>query len=256
MPTRSIRPRVAQASRAVAHAHVRVAARAAMVAAVAVTALSAQPLRAQLPRNGVELGVRQAWFSSKLVGAPVGPVLLLRRGGGSTTSWLSAEYLMGHDHRTGVACGGFFLPERCPPQPLRDRTRAFMLAVGFSHPLIRRDRGALELVGAVRGGDIRSRTRGLETGDEISARKSMLGAEGGLDAVVVPFARWPVALTAGGRFGALSGFGGGIADVYEPFGAMHMTSVQVGVRWLGRRPVAEPWHVPGRRGATIRREEP
>ena len=172
------------------------------------------------------------------------------------TSWLSAEYLMGHDHRTGIACGGFSPAERCPRSRYATARAPSCSPSASGHPLIRRDRGALELVGAVRGGDIRSRTHGLETGDEISARKSMLGAEGGLDAMVVPFARWPVALTAGGRFGALSGFGGGIADVDEPFGAMHVTSVQMGVRWLGRRPVAEPWRVPGRRGATVRREEP
>jgi hypothetical protein len=175
---------------------------------------------------------RRSWTDNTPLGDPIGAAITLRRANSGRTVWVEAERLQSTSHRHGPPCGGFIQPGTCADEPLEDRARHSSVAVGLTGALHRNRWLALDLVGAVRGAYVSADTRGLSTGQQISASKVLWGVEGGLDVVMPARSSWPLVLVLSGRLRGLIPVSPiASEDDYQPFGAIGARTLQIGLRW-------------------------
>ena len=208
-----------------------------MSLAIGVMVLSPFTARAQTG----SVSVVAAATSHRLMEDPlagVSALVALPLGSGGRSLRLQAEHVSGNAHRTGIACGGFILePELCPEEPVVDDARMTTLAVGLGFPLLQRAGFTVGLTVDARLGNVSADTRGLDSGNRIGARKSLWGADVGLQGSWVPFARLPVALEGALALGGLRPpISEEVLDGYTPFNnGFIVRRARLGIAWRGAR---------------------
>jgi hypothetical protein len=154
----------------------------------------------------------------------------VRLQGSSVGFRFGVEHLIGTGSRMGVACGGFVDPGSCPPERLHDRATLTAAAFGASLDVVTDRSLDLALIADFAVGRVGSSTRGLTTGNRLSAAKATgrfeVGAELGWRPAAGRSARVALGAGAGRQFPFHLTY---IADGYTPFESGFRT-----VRlWLG-----------------------
>ena len=202
------------------------------------TVLAALTIGGPLSAQELSVSAVGAATSHELLGTLGGGAIGLRLGppGGPFAFRLAYEYLAGTTHRTGVPCGGGPLPPgTCDPQPVRDAARMSSVSAGMSTTLLRRSRGALDLLGEFRVAHVKAERRGLTSGETLSPREFLPGADLTLEGEFRPRASWPLALQVGASAGGLYASRAECCDQYQPFaGGFGITRLRLGVAWQPR----------------------
>lgn len=146
---------------------------------------------------------------------------------------VGVDRVTGSARRTGAPCGGFIQPGTCPDEPLRDDARLSAVTGGFAVRLLNRQRVTVSLIGDVDFASVRVDTRGLTSGDSISATQILWGPSAGVELAWLPWTSLPLALDASISAGAFMPVAPDQAlDGYVPFhrgfGAMRF---RLNVRW-------------------------
>jgi hypothetical protein len=139
--------------------------------------------------------------------------------------------------RIGSPCAGLIRPGTCPPEPLRDDARLFGASGGAAFRVLRAQRVTLAVTADLTLASIRADTRGLTSGDGLSASKTLWGAALGARASWRPVRRVPLALELGAAIGTLSPVSEDrVVDGYTPFESpFEVRRVQLGVTWSPKR---------------------
>ncbi len=163
--------------------------------------------------------------ASALVALPIGE--------GRRVLRVQGERVVGDARRTGVPCSGLAEPGTCSPEPVSDDARMTTVAFGLGFALLRGARLDAQLTADLRIGSIHADTRGLVSGRELSAGKSIWGGDLGLQASWSPWARMPLALEGGFTLGALRPMvREEIVDGYTPFNnGFAVRRLSVGAAW-------------------------
>jgi hypothetical protein len=204
------------------------------LALLTIMSIGAGPARAQsLGVRAVGADLRHQVLGGLFGAALVGTVPL---GSAGTELVLAGEHLKGRSNRIGVPCAGLIEPGTCGPEQLRDYATASSLAAGVSGRIAGSGRLALSAGGRLVAMHLRTRTRGLDSGRELSANKTMGGAEVGLEGAWHPWGNTPLALVTGAAVGWQSPVRNEVLlDGYTPF----EQGFRVARAWLGltwRRP--------------------
>lgn len=141
----------------------------------------------------------------------------------------------GRSARVGSPCGGFVEPSTCKSEPMRDQSSLYLASVGPSYDIIREADFTLSVLGLLQGGRVNADSYALQTGQSLSASKTLWGASGGLAAAWRPSPRKPFAFNAAAETGRLGKIRrSGVMDAYTPFeGAAFRTNrLSVGMSYL------------------------
>ena len=141
--------------------------------------------------------------------------------------------LTGSTRRTGIACGGLIAPDR-QPELLRDDARTITASVGLSAPVWRHGPATLTLGGGFDLAWVHSDTHGLSTGRKLSAGKTLIGVDLGLETSIVPWRQRPFAVVLGVGVSAFAPLFARdeLVDGYEPFeGRSGLRRVWLGIAW-------------------------
>ncbi|MEO7362359.1 MAG: hypothetical protein ABI120_18655 [Gemmatimonadaceae bacterium] len=147
---------------------------------------------------------------------------------------LAVDRYAGSSNRVGVACGGFYNPDHCPTQPIRDRSTLYVLSVGPSLNIVRSQHLSVNLNGSVQGAGVSTTTIGLQNGGQLHARRALLGASVGLIVSWRTSAQSPFAFNGSASTGVLRNIReSGAIDGYEPYdgGSFRAHRLSVGVSY-------------------------
>lgn len=203
-----------------------------MAAATAVTLVASVAARAQGPGvGGVVVSANHKLLGGPLVGGAAefrAPVV------GSRLSFrVGLEAVTGSSLRTGVACAGLSLPNACQPEPVRDDARLDMATGGGSFQLLRTRSTAVALTADLCLASVHADTRGLASGQEASAGRTLWGGRAGAELTWLASTRVPLALRVESTIGALKPIARQLTyDGYAPFeNAFGLGQLRVGLGW-------------------------
>jgi hypothetical protein len=198
------------------------------------TAIVARPARAQ----SLMVQAVAAHSSHSLLGSQTGFGLVAgsRVGRSQTSLRFSLARLTGSARRTGVACAGLIMPGTCPTEPLRDDARTITGSVTLNAPVWRLGPVTFALGGGLALGWVRSQTHGLSSGHTLSADKTWVGLDAGVETAFRPWQQLPVALVLGAGLGAFRPMKyDDVVDGYTPLDASSsLTRLWLGVAWYPR----------------------
>ena len=191
-----------------------------------------------LEAQRVRVSVGRTFTNDELLGDPLGFTGFLAVPLGTRTALrIGLDWLSDARHRTGIACAGLVDPSACPTEALRDDSDLRGFSVVLARDVLEGERGVVRLMPAVRYANISADTRGLESGNSLSASKNTYGFEAGAEGEVVPKLAWPLSFHVGLGIGTFFPFTKEqVADGYIPFeDGFDYTRIEVGVT-IGRRP--------------------
>jgi hypothetical protein len=136
----------------------------------------------------------------------------------------------------GIPCGGFYHPDICAVEPLRDEATLTTGMAGLGLGVLSSQRFAVALTADVRAGLVRADTRGLMSGQSISASKTIWGGDVGAEGTWMPWAHLPIAVEVSAAIGGLTPVSSDqILDAYTPFeSSFTVKRLSVGVAWSPR----------------------
>ncbi len=121
----------------------------------------------------------------------------------------------------GRACSGLLPPPpACPEERLDGSTALRGLTLGIVGTLVQRRRMSIAVVPAVSFLSLQTRTRGIETGGELTSSDAAIGFGAGVELSIRLNPHWPVSLHGGARIDRIGSRDEPIADGYSPFFAM------------------------------------
>ena len=162
--------------------------------ALGLTAAIAASARGQgVQVDATSLSARHDLLSEPLIGASLTKRVTVARTGALR---IALDYSRGGAERTGSTCAGLIPPDRCPPEPLHDRS--FLVAAGVGVDLRNVAAGAFSFIPTVdaRLAWVDVTTRGENSGDQVRANKRMLQMMAGGRLQWRPGTRWAVQVGA------------------------------------------------------------
>lgn len=199
----------------------------ALTIALAGLMIAAAPSAAQ---RSADVAYRAMGSNNDPLGDPAGVRLSIRNTKDRRALWLAGQRLTGTQQRFGWSCAGLIAPGACPQEPLTDRSRLVGLEAGASYAFVATDRFALEGVGAFHIVEARATTTG-QSGRTLNAETTMWGPEIGADLFFSPVRRSRVGVVLGARLGGMIRVARvAVDDGYEPFGAVSLEGVHIGLR--------------------------
>ena len=203
-----------------------------LVAAVAVGIAGPVAARAQgASVSAVVISAEHMLLGRPLTGGAVG-VSLRRR---DTPIALDFEAAISHGHagRIGVPCAGLIQPGTCAAEPLRDEARLTSASGGTTLRMFHGRHALVALTGDLVLASLRADTRGLSSGQTLTAAKTLWGGLVGAHAAWIPVVRVPVALQiAGGVGGVMPIARELVVDGYTPFErGIQVRRLRLGIAW-------------------------
>lgn len=130
---------------------------------------------------------------------------------------ITVDRLRGDQSGTGIVCGGDLInPQECPTESYAQVGRLTTAAVGAELSLFRVQRAELSFRPQVLLGTAKTETLGHETGNTLSASKTVMGFSVGADVRVTPAFRLPLDVVIGAAVRRI-GPTARAADGYLPF---------------------------------------
>jgi hypothetical protein len=112
---------------------------------------------------------------------------------------------------------------------LHDESYLRTASIGVAGVVVDQPRVVVLVEPALRVGRVGADTRALQSGVMLTANQGVIGVELGAEAMVVPVARWPIALHGAVRAGAMVG-PSFADDAYTPFsGGISLGRVELGL---------------------------
>lgn len=152
---------------------------------------------------------------------------------------LGMERLSGDQLRIGVPCAGLAQPGTCGPEQVRDESSLNTFGIGLDATAVRSPYLDVHLVPMLGSASVESTTRGLASGREIAATRTLVSLDLGAELAIRPRPWFPLALHLAARFGTLfPRTKETIADGYTPFeDGVSIARYEAGVTWsYGPRP--------------------
>jgi hypothetical protein len=149
---------------------------------------------------------------------------------------LGAARLSSSAERIGIPCAGLIQPGTCAPERMRDDAELSEASLGAWVRLVGLSRVTLALTGDLSADRIHVDSRGLVSGGELAASKTLWGAGVGVEVAWIPLQRLPLALEAEAGFNSLFALTEErIIDGYTPLeDGMKLTRLRLGVTWRPR----------------------
>lgn len=204
----------------------------ALVASTLITGVTASALAAQeVDVAAVALSADNVLRDAPLLGGNI--ALRWRPGLGRFAYRIGAEWTSGDHTMTRVPCVGFYLPEACPPEPVRDDARLRSASLGASLRVLGRTRASLELAAELLAGSVRRESRGLSSGLSFSAEKRLWGGRLGAESRWQPWESVPFGVHAGLTYGQLGPFTTErLVEGYAPFDdGFEFRRIVLGASW-------------------------
>ena len=130
---------------------------------------------------------------------------------------VAIDRLRGDQAGAGIVCAGLINPIQCPTEPYAQVGRLTTAAVGADVPLFRRRYVERALRPQVLMGSVKTETLGHETGNTLSASKTVVGLSMTGDVRITPLPRLPIDLVLGAAVRRPPTAGVHVADGYTPF---------------------------------------
>ena len=181
--------------------------------------------------SAVVISAQHMLLGSPLTGGALG--VSIRRRDSPVALHFEAAISHGHAGRIGVPCAGLIQPGTCAAEPLRDETRLTSISGGTTFRVFHRRHVLFALTGDLMLASLRADTRGLTSGQTLTASKTFWGGLVGAHAAWTPVVRVPVALQIAGGVGGLMPIAHDVAvDGYAPFErGIQVRRLQLGIVW-------------------------
>jgi len=181
--------------------------------------------------SAVVISAQHMLLGSPLTGGALG--VSIRRRDSPVALHFEAAISHGHAGRIGVPCAGLIQPGTCAAEPLRDETRLTSISGGTTFRVFHRRHVLVALTGDLMLASLRADTRGLTSGQTLTASKTLWGGLVGAHAAWTPVARVPVALQIDGGVGGLMPIARElVVDGYTPFErGIQVRRLRLGIAW-------------------------
>ncbi len=197
---------------------------------VALAGITAAAGAQSLAVRAVAAEIRHPLFGGLFGAALVATVPL---GSSSIALEIAGERLVGNSSRFDVPCAGLIEPGTCRPEPLRDHGSSTAISIGLSAPAAPGRRVSFRAGGALALAFVATDTRGLVTGAQLSARKTLWRADVEGEWTWHPWSGKPLALLGGAAAGWQAPFRHEeVADGYTPLNqGAAVVRLWLGVSW-------------------------
>jgi len=192
------------------------------------------PVGVAAQRVGVDAAVISTdheLLSSSLMGIASHATFALQTGPLSLR--VGAERLAGTSRRIGTPCTGLVQPGTCEPEPMRDKARLIAASAGIGVRAITSRRIAVDVIADLSLTHAYIDSRGLASGETISADQHLWDGDIGVETVWSPWSRLPVAIDASVSADHLKAVTTTPAvDGYAPFeNGFELVRLRFGVAW-------------------------
>lgn len=146
---------------------------------------------------------------------------------------IEAAFSRGSSGRTDVPCTGLIQPGTCAPEQVRDQAWLASASGGATFPVLRGSHASMAFTANLTLASLGVDSRGLSSGQTLSASKLLWGGLAGANANWTPVARVPFALQVAGEIGGLMPIvEERVEDGYTPFErGFDLRRVRLGIVW-------------------------